>query len=663
MARAAGLPGSQRADYRQALLVLSVALLHGLIYLFLIPAWQHYDEPNHFEVAWLSAHLRRMPRQGDYNPSFSYAVVESMLFNGFFDRMAEKPLLESPDQQVEIPGYSQLDEPPLYYLLASLPLRLTDAAPVEFQLAAARLVSLLLYLLTVFASWGMAIELTRPGHALRWMLPLTLALLPGFVDAMTAVNNDAAAVAVFSLFFWGSVRMLRRGFTLPGFLWITTCAALSIFTKNTAVFALVLWPVVLTFSLVRGRWRRLAWALALLALALLAVFSLRWGDAAYWHRATSQLEFTRAPHENAVVGEHVLRLVAPAQVNPPSVDALVQLVPLDVSASLRGKTVTLGGWMWASQPLSTITPALVYPQESIFNYIEAGTTPVFFAFQVQVPEDNFRLWVTLIERLPLNTEVQLYYDGLVLVEGRRPIDEPPLFSTPDGGQGEWGGRPFVNLLRNGSAESAWPRIRPQVDLLGVKLAPNNSTPSAILAAVIDWRASWALFAFSLQRLINTFWAWFGWGHVPLLGGYPGAYWALAGVTLLAAVGALIGVIRRWRWIPVDIFWLTLLSLLLAWVAAITRGVAYLSEISYYLPVARHIYPVIIPMALVFTFGWLELFHGVAMVTGRGEKPDGEGIVAPRYARSMHRMQVIYVACFLALDLWSILTIVQFYNML
>jgi len=50
----------------------------------------------------------------------------------------------------------------------------------------------------VFAGWGAAREITIPNHPLRWMVPLTLALLPAFVELMTAVNNDVLACAVFS---------------------------------------------------------------------------------------------------------------------------------------------------------------------------------------------------------------------------------------------------------------------------------------------------------------------------------------------------------------------------------------------------------------------------------------------------------------------------------
>jgi hypothetical protein len=49
------------------LILIFGALFHGLIYGFLVPPWQDYDEPNHFEYVWLIANRIRMPRKGDYD--------------------------------------------------------------------------------------------------------------------------------------------------------------------------------------------------------------------------------------------------------------------------------------------------------------------------------------------------------------------------------------------------------------------------------------------------------------------------------------------------------------------------------------------------------------------------------------------------------------------
>ena len=102
------------------------------------------------------------------------------------------------------------------------------------------------------------------------MVPLTLALLPGFVDGMTALNDDVVAVAVFSVFLWGCVRLVRRDFSWVNLLWATAAAILCYFTKSTSFIALPILLVALLFCTLRGRRRKWAWGL----LALGAVIGL-----------------------------------------------------------------------------------------------------------------------------------------------------------------------------------------------------------------------------------------------------------------------------------------------------------------------------------------------------------------------------------------------------
>ena len=59
---------------------------------------------------------------------------------------------------------------------------------ITSQLYVARMVSLLLFLLTIAIAGALARDLTPPRHMLRWAVPLGLALMPPFVDVMTAVK-------------------------------------------------------------------------------------------------------------------------------------------------------------------------------------------------------------------------------------------------------------------------------------------------------------------------------------------------------------------------------------------------------------------------------------------------------------------------------------------
>jgi hypothetical protein len=63
-------------------------LLNGLVFVFLVPPWQHYDEPNHIVFIWLIGHHPgSLPQPGESDPAMSRAVVESMVAIGFYKGM------------------------------------------------------------------------------------------------------------------------------------------------------------------------------------------------------------------------------------------------------------------------------------------------------------------------------------------------------------------------------------------------------------------------------------------------------------------------------------------------------------------------------------------------------------------------------------------------
>ena len=184
-----------RSDRASLWFALTLALLNGLLYVFIVPPWQHYDEPGHFEYAWLIANHPALPQPGDYDQTMRQEVAASMIEHGFYRGIGGLPnLLQSTPIEIGIP---QIDDYPVYYWLAALPLRLLVGNDVTLQLYAARAASLFLFLVSILGGWGLIRELTHPESMLRWLIPVCLALLPAYADIMTAVNNDPkSAVSV-----------------------------------------------------------------------------------------------------------------------------------------------------------------------------------------------------------------------------------------------------------------------------------------------------------------------------------------------------------------------------------------------------------------------------------------------------------------------------------
>lgn len=590
--------------------VLVLGLLNGLLYVFTVPPWQHYDEPNHFEYVWLVAQHGSVPQPGEFDPIMRRSVADSMIEHGFYAPLGFLPDLNAPEGEIWIGQHPQTGDPPLYYLWAALPVRLLqNRADITAQLYAARLASLVLFLLTLVAARGITTELTPVGHPLRILLPLSLALLPAFVDLMTAVNNDAAAVAIFSWFLWGATRLIQRGLNWLDFFWSLAFALLGLVTRQTAYIAIFLWllAVVLAwYRKARAPWRRLAWLLGgiVFVAGVGALFS--WGDAALWYRESLQAEPDRLESAQAPHGDYIFQLTSSTG---ESLGSLVQILPIEQTRLLAGKPVTLGAWMWADRPLEARSPEIyLYTKGKGYSRpVSLTTRPQFFAFTTRLGRDTRRAWVVLAPVPASQAEpVEVYFDGVVLAEGAFPLDQAPVYEAPGSITGLWGGMGFTNLLRNGSAEAAGPRVRPWLDGLGERLLPGTGFErlSLTLYSVLDRPAVGWYYLNTFKNLGRTFWAVFGWNGVYLPGAKP--YRPLAWITFLGLVGALLAGWRYRRQLPWAVINLFAVALVAVWGFALLRGSNYVFLRTGFLPAARYVYPAVIPALLAFVGGWVVL---------------------------------------------------------
>jgi hypothetical protein len=593
-------------------MVLLIALCQGLLYLWLQPPWQHYDEPTHFEYAWLIAHQPGLPQPGTVDQPLRREVAASM-FQYDFWRNTPQPLILT-DGPIEI-GITELFHPPAYYILVSMPLRLVAHLDITSQLYVARSVSVLLFVLVIAIACGLMCELTPRGHVLRWAVPLVIALLPPFVDLMTAVNNDVGAVVMFSLFLWGAVRMIRLGLNWRRLAWIFGTALLAAATKNTAAIAL---PLALLASLIafwvqRGwRWRWLAVVMfGSCAALLLLVFG--WGDAAYWYhgaRETTHTSSTRVETPATPVGSRAIVLEAQPgewrELRNPLLGPQVQRT--------AGQTITVGGWFWADQPATSAvagvmlqTPDMVAAQ-STTRPIQLSTTPTFQAWTFDVPQQTFLLQYFVAAGAPADwtAPAHVYLDGALIITGSYSIDQVPTFDDQSASSGAWGGQRFTNLLRNGSAEQGWPRLRPWVDRVLVNYIHRSPTQS--IATLFDIRRiAESFLPYMVQPAADTFVDSFAWGNIKLVN--PLWRYLARCLAVLALIGFIWWLIAR-RSTPSSLLWPALLFLALVgalvWTNTIFRPLPLLGEM-YVLPVARYTFPAIIVTALALAGGWWALW--------------------------------------------------------
>jgi hypothetical protein len=237
-------------------------------------------------------------------------------------------------------------------------------------------------------------------------------------------------------------------------------------------------------------------------------------------------------------------------------------------------------------------------------------------------------------------DITVYYDGIVFVEGNHPAGSLPKYNDPRALEGTWGEGSFVNILRNGSAEASWPSMNNWLDNLLTENFPGR--PSLYLAFLVDIKPAISYYQLAIERLSESFWAGFGWGHVPMRGAWT--YRILKLVSLAGLIGAVLAFYRKRKDFPVDSIIFLGLSLFLIWATAFLRGTNTIVDGRYFIPVARYAYPAIIPTMMLLCAGWLEISSKVRRV-----------IKAPEYLTA-----IMFFAFFLALDILGIFTIFNFY---
>jgi len=601
-----------------------------------------------------------------------------MVATGFYERHPDLQVdLENTDPAAALPiGISQIGDPFLYYSILSLPLRLLHGASVTTQLTAGRLISLAFFLLTLAMAYLLVVELTPPGSALRWLVPAFLALLPGLVEFMTAFNNITAAVGLVSAWLWLAVRLVRRG---PA--WVELAALLALTwlcyqTQKTAWVVVLLLPVALALTVLRRRRWVLLPAGLLLGVILWQVAFAN-DDARWWIRRDYQMEPTRATgvwrgsqeRFQQIAGKSGAdRLQSAIQVRavteaewegtfPYTEAGVYQIIPIQESKKLQGKTATIGAWVWADRPTWVLGPrvnALCGFLDHWYGfptYLWVTETPRFFATHILIPSGNCRLQFWLNSAIPDPPATMIYYTGLTLVQGFRPLDRMPVFTTPGGKKGR-GDETFDNFVRNPFGQESWPRSQPWVEagMLRALEGTTPSTPQSILSLFVDPGGAFWYISATTRIMFRSFWASFGWGQIELAlnRALPvDIYVLLLWITLAGLAGSLLWLLRCRRSIP----WAEAAFLLIAILGCLFLAYSYglytmggALRYKAYLPMARYIYPVVIPLAFFLVSGWVEGYHWIRYVS-----------------RSPRWLGVALFFCFLiALDLYALFSVILYY---
>lgn len=583
--------------------ILILGFVHGLIYVFMIPPWWHHEEPGHFEYVWLVANRDHWPQVNDYDNNLRRQIAESMFVSGHGNlfNVSPKSLADDPINIGGIP----VNRKPVYYWLVSLPLRLIREQSVLAQLYVARLTSFVLFLFSLWLAWLAMEELIPKGNPLYWMVPFSLALLPGYVDNMTSVHDDVIGAVVAILFLWLSIRIIKRGVSPLAFAgWIVSIVA-CFYSRDTTIPLVFLVPFVLLFRLFRHKTLPLMGALLLIGIVLgVKLFTFR--DASQWFFTLDGDASNRLKTSNAPFGDYVFSLPASERVT-----AFGQSFAPAFIKPLRNKTMTLGVWMWADAPTQMNLPVLEYrtPDGVVSSppiIIEIGTSPAFYTVTFDIPYEAGHTWLSIVSfnytdqtaSVYYDRFVRVYYDGFVLAEGQH-SSSPPVFENDKLHSGSWDGKPFVNLIRNPSAERAWLGVSKNANILKARMYID---PALYLQTIEDIQGFGWYYQASISTLFQTFWGKAA-AQIPLWGGFT--YDVLQLISLLALAGILIHIIQSPSLFKQPEILFMFFVAVAIWLPTLFRGAYWVFYFVPLVPYARYAYPAIIPTLLLINAGLLK----------------------------------------------------------
>jgi len=533
------------------LLIIALAIAQAVLRVVVVPPWQNNDEPGHMEHILYIVENRRLPDDEDIDYELRQRISDTY-----------RQVNCSNDQPGRIRGclnYHQFEEPPLYYVLQAGVQLLFNPTAIENQLRLARLVSVALFCVLVSACW----------HTVRMMFPdkplaatiagALVATLPSLVNTMSSVNNDAMAATAGSLLVLSSTILIARGFSLNRILGFVVTSLLVVASKPTAALLLpvALFGLWLAMSF-RYRWTYLA-PLVLLVVATFLALDAQ-GSAAWIKMQNSTLD--RAPVSNAHTGQYVFTLNTE--------EAIGQYLSTSNVELLRGQEIKIAAWTRAGAGVIHVNDGL---ENRSFSYEASDKWTLFQETLTISPEAEF---------------VEVKLEGADTIAAV--IDDVEVVAINSN---------LENLLRNGSAESAWLMLRPQINAL------TSLELNLRLQSLYSWWYTRSQYFESINSIFLSFWGSFGWGGSMFQMPYTGL---LAIISAVGIIGILIGGMRSYQEIlttnrRVRLLFFLLLYILAALLFTFVRTDPPMPIHSGFVTSARYFVPAVTPTIILLILGW------------------------------------------------------------
>lgn len=571
-----------------------ISLLLGLIYIFLIPPWQHNDEPGNFEYAWLISNRNSVPQIEDYDPTVRREISASMIENNFLSWKKDSLNLITVYEATNI-AIQQRGDPLGYFGVAALFLRIFKGFDVTFQLYIGRLISLVFMLMTVYFGYASAKLLFGDQYIPISLMVLLIGAQPGVVDKLTAVNDDVFATTSVSLVIWMSIWILKRGLNIKNIIGILIGILCCFLSKGTAWIGIPIGIIAIVLGFL-WKHRELVWLFFLFVVISAVYMTLlpsKHKVAYFYSYSADQIRSDSAP-----AGEYIFGQKAKT--------SSVQVLDRDKVTKIAGKEITLGLYMWGDTESSAIMPVVVVDGVRIFGLTNPTTisqTPSLRIISGFIPPQASKISLHIFTNdIPSNQS--LYLDCIFLTDEKYDHIDTTIYHDSDCKTIYINGKEYKNYLKNASAEFGWPVFRSEVMNLIYKSGYVRSESD--IWALFDFGAPYDYYIVGVAaNIFRTYWGGFGWGGVRLSGSKP--YRIFLFIVLIAAILNAYHVLYK-KTIIKNWSIVTLLSLLTfcIFVFAIYRAISNF-YIYTFTPTARYILPAVIPISAFLSNGWGLLF--------------------------------------------------------
>jgi 4-amino-4-deoxy-L-arabinose transferase-like glycosyltransferase len=229
----------------------AVAILNAVSWSLITPPFQVPDEPSHIAYVKQVAEALALPSSNSFEFSPEEDRVLSVLHErsgpilpptGTISSVAQQRRLERElALAAELPREGShgvgtvVSEPPLYYLLETIPYAVGSGATLLARVALMRLLSALFAGVTAMFVFLFVRE-TSPATRAAWVaggLSIAFAPLLGYMSG--AVNSDSVLFAISAALFWSLARAFRRGLTYRSAAIIGGVTAVGLLSKASFV--------------------------------------------------------------------------------------------------------------------------------------------------------------------------------------------------------------------------------------------------------------------------------------------------------------------------------------------------------------------------------------------------------------------------------------------